>query len=214
MKKMLISMMAALWMSSAIAANTTSMQPDEQQGGPRRHALTPEKVTERMTEELDLSKKQVEKVQKLNEEYADIFQRPGRHHRHHGMYRGMKGKDCCKAGKECCKADKDCCKAEKGCNKEQKDCGKDKADCKKDAHQGVDGQTGASQVEQKQGRSKRPELTEEQKAERKARFEQHKARKAEYDAKLKDILSKKQFEKYQAQRKHRGPRHHGGFHRD
>ena len=65
----------------------------------------------------------------------------------------------------------------------------------------ADGQSGATGQ-----RPERPQLTEEQKAEMQKRME----RRREYNDKLKGILTAEQFEKYQKQFRHGGPRP-GGF---
>ena len=65
----------------------------------------------------------------------------------------------------------------------------------------ADGQSGATAQ-----RPERPQLTEEQKAEMQKKME----RRREYNDKLKGILTAEQFEKYQKQFRHGGPRP-GGF---
>ena len=93
-----------------------------------------------------------------------------------------------------------------------------------------DGQTGATQQQDKQAkrgdkqakkadkqakkndqkgeRPERPQLTDEQKAQMKAQMEKRK----EYDAKLKEILTEEQYKSYQQNHQHRGPRGpRGGF---
>lgn len=65
----------------------------------------------------------------------------------------------------------------------------------------ADGQSGATAQ-----RPERPQLTEEQKAEMQKQME----RRREYNDKLKGILTAEQFEKYQKQFRHGGPRP-GGF---
>ena len=65
----------------------------------------------------------------------------------------------------------------------------------------ADGQSGATGQ-----RPERPQLTEEQKAEMQKKME----RRREYNDKLKGILTAEQFEKYQKQFRHGGPRP-GGF---
>ena len=65
----------------------------------------------------------------------------------------------------------------------------------------ADGQSGATGQ-----RPERPQLTEEQKAEMQKQME----RRREYNDKLKGILTAEQFEKYQKQFRHGGPRP-GGF---
>lgn len=85
MKKMMTTMMAALWMSSAIAANATDKQMDknlpphrmEMRQGVAPKKLSPAERTEYMTKELGLSKKQAKKVQALNEKYAGRMEGPG-----------------------------------------------------------------------------------------------------------------------------------------
>ena len=72
----------------------------------------------------------------------------------------------------------------------------------------VDGQTGATEQAQpdKANAGKRPELTEEQKAEMK----KHQAKREEYTMKLKGILTDDQYKSYEKMRRHggrgRGPR--------
>lgn len=184
-------MMATLWMGSAIAqnnANTTCQEQHPQHHMQDKHhgkAICPEQMTEKMTKELNLSKKQAEKVGKLNQEYADVFKRPGKpfgpHHKKGPKPGGKDGR-------------------------------------KYAPHQPkVDAQTGATRVEpqgdvkekcdmkEKSDVKARPNFpTPEQMAQHKAERQKQKARKAEYDAKLKEILSKKQYKKYQEMRPSRG----------
>ena len=67
-----------------------------------------------------------------------------------------------------------------------------------------------------QGMNKRPELTEEQREEMKARMEKMQERRAEYDKKVQEILTKEQYEKFQEMSPKPGFRpggpgmHHGG----
>lgn len=63
-----------------------------------------------------------------------------------------------------------------------------------------DGNTGATQ-QQGQEKRQRPELSDEQKAEMK----QHMAKREEYNAKLKGILTDDQYKTYQKQHMRRGP---------
>lgn len=71
--------------------------------------------------------------------------------------------------------------------------------------QKADGETAAT-PQQKQ----RPQLTDEQKAEMKAKMEKRKA----YNSQLKNILTAAQYEKYQKAQMRKGPRHgHGKHHR-
>ena len=176
MKKMLITMTAALWMSSAIAVNSVDRDAarhhfgnrQEVQGIPAKKHRAPsaEMITDRMKVDLDLSKKQTAKVLELNKEYRDVLGKPGKPFGHRG--KGPRGVDGRKYGPK---------------------------------KQQADGQTGATQVE-KPKMDKRPELTPEEREKRHEAMERHMKRKTEYDAKLKDILSKKQFEKYQEMNRH------------
>lgn len=105
MKKFMMTMIAALCMSSAFAFNQ----------GPK--TLTPAEKTDMMAKELNLTKKQQTKVLALNEKYADLFQRPAHHGRHH-----MKDGKCPKQQMEGCKKDvekKECCKKDAA---EKKEC--------------------------------------------------------------------------------------------
>lgn len=84
-----------------IAAMTVSTSFAFRQG-PRQ--ITPADRTEKMAQELNLSKKQKAKVLALNEKYADIFAMRGKP--------GPRQKDCCKKDmqdKQCCKKDTGCC---------------------------------------------------------------------------------------------------------
>lgn len=69
----------------------------------------------------------------------------------------------------------------------------------------ADAETGATE---QQNRPERPQLTDAQKAEMK----QLKAKRDEYNTKLKSILDENQYKKYQKMQKHHGhggPKHHG-----
>lgn len=61
-----------------------------------------------------------------------------------------------------------------------------------------------------QGMNKRPELTEEQREEMKARMEKMQERRAEYDKKVQEILTKEQYEKFQEMRPQPGMGRPGG----
>ena len=86
-------------------------------------------------------------------------------------------------------------------NKEYQDLLKGpKMDGKRPPKPQVDAETAATE----QQRPERPQLTEEQKAEMK----QYKAKRDEYNKKLKSILNDEQYKKYEKMSKHHG-RHHG-----
>jgi hypothetical protein len=179
MKKFMMTMIAALCMSSAFAFNQ----------GPK--TLTPAEKTDMMAKELNLTKKQQTKVLALNEKYADLFQRPAHHGRHH-----MKDGKCPKQQMEGCKKDvekKECCKKDAA---EKKECCKKEAGEKKDC------------CKKKMGGKR--EITPEQKA----KMEQMHQKREAYDKELESILTKKQFQQYQENKaKHHGRHgHHGKPH--
>lgn len=174
---MILTLIAAMAVSTTFAFHQ----------GPKK--ITPAERTEKMTQELNLSKKQQAKVLALNEKYADAFAMPGMRGPRpskDGKFDGRKpqGKpDCKKEG---------CDKKEKDFDKQGKDCcNKNKECCKKD------------------GQHKRPELTAEQKAKMKAMHQ----KRAEYDKELEKILNKKQYQAYKDNNKrHHGHRGHGPHH--
>lgn len=103
MKKMILTMVAALVVSSSFAFHQ----------GPRQ--MTPADRTDKMAKELNLSKKQKAKVLALNEKYADAFAHPGKggprppkdgkfEGKDKDFKKGDMQKDCKKGG--CCKDDK------------------------------------------------------------------------------------------------------------
>ena len=177
MKKMILTLIAALTVSTTFAFHQ----------GPKK--ITPAERTEKMTKELNLSKKQKAKVLALNERYADAFAMPGMRGPRppkDGKFDGRKPqgkpdhqkKDFDKQRKDFDKQGKDSCKKNKEC-------------CNKD------------------GQHKRPELTAEQKAKMKALHQ----KRAEYDKELENILNKKQYQTYKEnQKKHHGHRGHRPHH--
>lgn len=170
---MILTLIAAMAVSATFAFHQ----------GPKK--ITPAERTEKMTQELNLSKKQQAKVLALNEKYADAFTMPGMRGPRppkDGKFDGRKpqGKPDCK--KEGCDKkdmqDKQCCKKDTGC-------------CKKG------------------GQHKRPELTPEQKA----KMDTMRQKRADYDKELESILNKKQYQTYKEnQMKHRGHHGHGPRH--
>lgn len=122
---MILTLIAAVTVSTTFAFHQ----------GPKK--ITPAERTEKMTQELKLSKKQKAKVMALNERYADVFTMPG-----------MRGPRPPKDGKFEGK------KPESKYNGQQNDCSKKQG---QDYHKkGKDGRNG--------DQHKRPELTPEQKA--------------------------------------------------
>lgn len=69
MKKIVLTMFALLTMSAVIA------QSDNAERKPRKQP-TPEEMTARMTEQLNLTEEQQKKVLKLNKEYKDVLRGP------------------------------------------------------------------------------------------------------------------------------------------
>ncbi len=181
MKKILLTMMAFAAMSAAMA------QQDKVENKQRKapHKPTPEAMTDRMAQELNLTDEQKAKVLELNKEYDDVLGMPGMRHGHRGMRpEGMKLE----------------AKAEKKATVEKK--AQAEKNAKAEKKEKIDAQTGAT--EQRPERAERPQLTEDQKA----KMEQFRAKRQEYDGKLKEILTPDQYQNYQQKnmRGHRGPR--------
>lgn len=126
---MILTLIAAMTVSATFAFHQ----------GPKK--ITPAERTEKMSQELNLSKKQKAKVLALNEKYADVFAMPGMRGSRppkDGKFDGRKPQGKPDFQKE------DFDKQRKDFDKQDKDC------CKKD------------------GQHKRPELTAEQEAKMKA----------------------------------------------
>ena len=105
MKKMILTLIAAMTVSATFAFHQ----------GPKK--ITPAERTEKMTQELNLSKKQQAKVLALNEKYADAFAMPGmrgprpsKDGKFDGKKPEGKQKGCDKQDKKCDKQGKECCK--------------------------------------------------------------------------------------------------------
>jgi hypothetical protein len=156
MKKIVMTMIAALTMTAAMAQQSDN----QQRRAPRK--MDAQQMTERMAKELGLDDSQKAKVLELNKEYQDVLGGPGMGRGPRGHHHGPRPDSL----------------------RQQK----------------TDGQTGAS--EQTAQRPKRPELSEEQKAEMKLR----QAKREEYDQKLNAILTAEQQKKMKQMRKGR----HGG----
>lgn len=166
MKKMMMTMIAAVLMSSAAFAQEEKKceckckQPDKTEMVKHR--------TDRVVKKYGLNDQQAASLLELNTKYADKFGGP---RGHHGKKHGMRH-------------------------------------CKK--HEGqADATTGAT-TPQPRGDKKRPELTEEQKAQFEARRQEMEANRKAYETELKKILTEDQFKQYEADmKKHKrhGHRH-------
>ena len=158
MKKMMMTMIAAVLMSSAAFAQEEKKceckckQPDKTEMVKHR--------TDRVVKKYGLNDQQAASLLELNTKYADKFGGPRGHH-----------------GKK---------------------------------HEGqADATTGAT-TPQPRGDKKRPELTEEQKAQFEARRQEMEANRKAYETELKKILTEDQFKQYEADmKKHKrhGHRH-------
>ena len=166
MKKMMMTMIAAVLMSSAAFAQEEKKceckckQPDKTEMVKQR--------TDRVVKKYGLNDQQAASLLELNTKYADKFGGPRGHHgKKHGMRHGKK-------------------------------------------HEGqADATTGAT-TPQPRGDKKRPELTEEQKAQFEARRQEMEANRKAYETELKKILTDDQFKQYEADmKKHKrhGHRH-------
>lgn len=184
MKKIVLTLLAVATFGTMMAQENINAE----RRAPRM--MTPEQMTERMTQELDLNKDQQAKVMELNKAYEDVVARPGmgrgpRGPRPGGMGRpeGMRRPD----GMQ--KVDEQKAEQKKA---EQK--------VEKKAEKKADAETGATQLPQNGGQfAQRPEMSEAQRAEMEKRMERRK----EYSEKLKEILTPEQFEKYQQRRQPR-----------
>ena len=166
MKKMMMTMIAAVLMSSAAFAQEEKKceckckQPDKTEMVKHR--------TDRVVKKYGLNDQQAASLLELNTKYADKFGGPRGHHgKKHSMRHGKK-------------------------------------------HEGqADATTGAT-TPQPRGDKKRPELTEEQKAQFEARRQEMEANRKAYETELKKILTEDQFKQYEADmKKHKrhGHRH-------
>ena len=170
MKKMILTLIAVMAVSTTFAFHQ----------GPKK--VTPAERTEKMTQELNLSKKQQAKVLALNEKYADAFAMPG-----------MKGPRPSKDGKFDGKKPEgkpDC--QQKGCDKQDKKCDKQGKECC-----------------EKDGQHKRPELTAEQKAKMEAMHQKRAEYDKELE---KILNKKQYQTYKDNQKKHRGQHGHGPHH--
>ena len=71
MKKIMLTMIAAMTMSLAMAQNSSNDRPKN-----RPEPMTVEQITTQMQTKLGLNDEQYAKVKALNEKYADILKRP------------------------------------------------------------------------------------------------------------------------------------------
>ena len=145
-------------------------QDDNKSAGFERRQPDPEQMTKMMAERLELNEKQTKDLTELNKEYADVLRGPGMRGFGRGPGRGGFGRPS--------------------------------------APGQPNGQADGQQGEQRQrpprfgqgGGQGMPQLTEEQREEMRARMEQMQAKRAEYDKKVQEILTKEQYEKYQEMR--------------
>ena len=86
MKKIVLMMVALLSMTAVQAQESDNNKNQQQFRGPRQ--MTPEKMTERMTNDLKLNDEQKTKVLALNKEYEKVIAGPGRGGRPGGFGQG------------------------------------------------------------------------------------------------------------------------------
>ena len=174
MKRITFSLLAAALMavSSVSASNNTTFEARtavvlQKEKSCCKGKMTPQQVTAKMVAKLGLNQEQGLKLLSLNQKYADLF--AGQREESAECHKNEKANG---AAPSCCKKEAQakkpaCCKEKTDCKKaEAEKCNKDKANCSK-----KDGKS-----ECKKG---------EQCAKRKA-----------YDAELKQILTKEQYQKY------------------
>ena len=197
MKRITLSLIAVCLMSSMVlsakdvnAINANEIALVQQKGGCYKHTSTPQHVTDKMVSKLGLNAKQAKKLLQLNEKYADLFVKNSGCNNSERQSCGMKGsceKPCDTAEQKCEKAEnKACCSAAgkgnctSGCKKEcTNECNKEaKSDCKS-------GST-ACKRDDKQCQSGAQECKKDKPCEKRTA----------YNAELKKILTKAQFDKY------------------
>lgn len=174
MKRITFSLLAAALMaaSSVSASNNTTFEARtavvlQKEKSCCKGKMTPQQVTAKMVAKLGLNQEQGLKLLSLNQKYADLF--AGQREESAECHKNEKANG---AAPSCCKKEAQakkpaCCKEKTDCKKaEAEKCNKDKANCSK-----------------KDGRSECRKG--EQCAKRKA-----------YDAELKQILTKEQYQKY------------------
>lgn len=174
MKRITLSLLAAALMaaSSVSASNNTTFEARtavvlQKEKSCCKGKMTPQQVTAKMVAKLGLNQEQGLKLLSLNQKYADLF--AGQREEAAECHKNEKANG---ATPSCCKKEAQakkpaCCKEKTDCKKaEAEKCNKDKANCSK-----KDGK-----AECRKG---------EQCAKRKA-----------YDAELKQILTKEQYQKY------------------
>lgn len=169
MKKVFLTMVAAMAMSCAMAQEATAgdnkckcEQCDNCKGKcgdcDKKQHQRPDR-TEMMTRELNLTPEQATKVKALNEKYPELMRHRGGRRGGHGMRGGFAPRQ--------------------------------------DKKQDVDGTTGATAQQPKQ----RPSREDMEK-----RMQEMKKQREAYDAELKNILTKEQFEKYEKNKPQPGQR--------
>ena len=174
MKRITFSLLAAALMaaSSVSASNNTTFKARtavvlQKEKSCCKGKMTPQQVTAKMVAKLGLNQEQGLKLLSLNQKYADLF--AGQRGESSECHKNEKANG---ATPSCCKKEEQakkpaCCKEKTDCKKaEAEKCNKDRANCSK-----------------KDGRSECRKG--EQCAKRKA-----------YDAELKQILTKEQYQKY------------------
>ena len=181
MKRITLSLIAVCLMSSMAlsakdvnAINANEIALVQQKGDCHKRTATPQHVTDKMVSKLGLNAKQAKKLLQLNEKYADLF---------------VQSEDCHKAEKQACETKgsckKECNKAEQKCEKtENKTCcsaagkGNCKSDCKNSSS--------TCKKDNKECQSEAKECKRNQPCEKRTA----------YNAELKKILTKAQYDKY------------------
>ena len=175
MKKIVLTMAAMMTMTMAMAQESDNKSERRAFKQP-----TPEEMTDRMAKELNLTDEQKAKVLDLNKEYQDVVGRPGMRGQRPPRFDGMRRPE----GRPE--------KAPEG-KFEAKPEAKSEA---KDAKAKPDAESGATQQ-----RPDRPQMTEAQRE----GMKQHMAKRQEYNAKLKEILTEDQYNTLQKMQRRPGP---------
>lgn len=162
----------------------------QQKGDCHKRTATPQHVTDKMVSKLGLNAKQAKKLLQLNEKYADLFVQSEDCHKAEKQACETKGsckKECNKAEQKCEKSEnKACCSAAgkgnctSGCKKEcTNECNKEaKSDCKNSSS--------TCKKDNKECQSEAKECKKNQPCEKRTA----------YNAELKKILTKAQYDKY------------------
>lgn len=197
MKRITLSLIAVCLMSSMTLSakdvnviNANEIALVQQKGDCHKRTATPQHVTDKMVSKLGLNAKQAKKLLQLNEKYADLFVQSEDCHKAEKQACETKGsckKECNKAEQRCEKTEnKACCSAAgkgnctSGCKKEcTNECNKEaKSDCKNSSS--------TCKNDNKECQSEAKECKRNQPCEKRTA----------YNAELKKILTKAQYDKY------------------